>query len=162
MATRYGVRGARSLAMAFRELGRTPTARARRTARTEAAEVIAEAYKANLARNESIETGALVASIGVAEDQDRKNRTLTGAREGKFKGRIPSAYSHFPEYGTAPHWQPNCFGGTMHPGARPKPALRPAYEQNVELAAKAYFVEMMAEIEGAAQRIATRFSGRRR
>jgi HK97 gp10 family phage protein len=156
MATRYGVRGTRGLAMAFRELGRAPTAHARRNARREAAEVIAEAYKANLARNESINTGALVASIGVAEDQERRNRTLTGAREGKFKGRIPSAYSHFPEFGTAPHWQPNRFGGIMHPGARPKPALRPAYEQYVERAARAYFAVMMAEIAGAAQRIGTR------
>ncbi|WP_370677639.1 hypothetical protein [Pleomorphomonas sp. PLEO] len=40
--------------------------------------------------------------------------------------------AHLVEYGTAPHWQPNYRGGWMHPGARPKPFARPAFEQNKE------------------------------
>lgn len=40
--------------------------------------------------------------------------------------------AHLVEFGTAPHWQPNYRGGWMHPGARPKPFARPAFEQNKE------------------------------
>lgn len=36
--------------------------------------------------------------------------------------------AHLVEFGTRPHFQPNYRGGWMHPGARPKPFLRPAYE----------------------------------
>lgn len=43
-----------------------------------------------------------------------------------------SKIAHLVEFGTAPHWQPNYRGGWMHPGARPKPFARPAFEQNKE------------------------------
>ena len=42
-----------------------------------------------------------------------------------FKGR-GRKLAHLVEYGTAPHWQPN--RGIMHPGARPYPFARPAFE----------------------------------
>lgn len=160
MGVRFGVRGASELAQAFREMGRNPTVTGRRKARRAAATVIQNAAKANLVANDSVETGALLASLSVAEDDQRRNRTIMGPRRGKVKGRIPSAYSHLVEFGTAPHWQPNRFGGIMHPGARPKPWLRPAYEQNVTLAANAYFLEMKREIEQAAKRIAGRSARR--
>lgn len=35
--------------------------------------------------------------------------------------------AHLVEFGTAPHWQP--IRNRMHPGARPKPFARPAFEQ---------------------------------
>lgn len=35
--------------------------------------------------------------------------------------------AHLVEFGTAPHWQPK--RGIMHPGARPFPFMRPAFEQ---------------------------------
>lgn len=38
--------------------------------------------------------------------------------------------AHLVEFGTAPHWQPN--RGIMHPGARPFPFVRPAFEQEKE------------------------------
>lgn len=44
-----------------------------------------------------------------------------------FRGRARKI-AHLVEFGTAPHWQPKWNGGWMHPGARPKPVLRPAYE----------------------------------
>lgn len=160
MATRYGVRGGTQLAAAFRELSRAPTAAARRRARAEALEPIRQDYIENLNTNDSNQTGALVASIAVAQDPQRRDRSLVGAREGKFKGYTPAAYSHFPEYGTAPHFQPNRFGGIWHPGARPKPALRPALEANVSRAAMTYFQAIASEVEAAARRIAVR-SGRR-
>lgn len=156
MAVRFGVRGGTQLAAAFRELGRNPSLAGRRRARQAAGKVVSEAAKANLVANDSVVTGALVASMGVAEDSQKQNRTLVGPRAGKFKKMRPMSYAHFVEFGTAPHWQPNRFGGIMHPGARPKPFLRPAYEQNVTVAAQAYFLEMKQEIEAAAQRISAR------
>lgn len=44
-----------------------------------------------------------------------------------FKRRARKT-AHLVEFGTAPHWQPNYMGGFMHPGARPKPFFRPAFE----------------------------------
>lgn len=156
MATRVGVRGSRELAAALRELGRSPTAAGRRRGRTAAAKVLQDAARFHLQVNASVETGALSAALTVAEDDGRRNRTLMGVRKGKIKGRIPSSYSHLVEFGTAPHWQPNRFGGIMHPGARPKPYMRPAYEQNIHLASRAYFMEIKADVEAAAVRIARR------
>ena len=63
----------------------------------------------------SVETGALVQSMGVAEDDRKQNRTLVGPRSGKFKKMRPMSYAHFVEFGTGPHWQPNRFGGITHP-----------------------------------------------
>jgi HK97 gp10 family phage protein len=153
MAVQFGVRGGIQLVAAFREMGRNPTLASRRRARQAAGQIISEAAKANLVGNNSVVTGALVASMGVAEDSQKQNRTLIGPRAGKFKKMRPVSYAHFVEFGTAPHWQPNRFGGIMHPGARPKPFLRPAYEQHVTLVAQTYFLEMKQEIEAAAKRI---------
>lgn len=36
------------------------------------------------------------------------------------------------ERGTARHWQPRRFGGIWHPGARPFPFMRPAFDGNDE------------------------------
>jgi hypothetical protein len=160
MATRYGVRGSRELASAFRQLAAVPTAAARRRAREAALEPVKEAYVQNLRANDSDDTGALIASIGTGPQSGKPDRTLVGAREGRFKGRTPSSYSHFPEYGTAPHYQPNRFGGIWHPGARPKPALRPALESSVSTAATTYFQTIGSEIEAAARRIAARRGSR--
>lgn len=37
---------------------------------------------------------------------------------------------HLLEFGTAPHFQPNFKGGFMHPGATPKPAMVPSFEEH--------------------------------
>lgn len=37
---------------------------------------------------------------------------------------------HLLEFGTAPHYQPNFRGGFMHPGATPRPAMTPAFEEH--------------------------------
>lgn len=38
--------------------------------------------------------------------------------------------AHLVEFGTAPHWQPG--RGVMHPGAKPEPFARPAFEETKE------------------------------
>lgn len=37
---------------------------------------------------------------------------------------------HLLEFGTAPHFQPNFKGGFAHPGASPRPAMVPSYEEH--------------------------------
>jgi len=37
-------------------------------------------------------------------------------------------YAHMVEYGTKPHWMPK--RKWMHPGAKPKPFMRPAWDEN--------------------------------
>lgn len=57
---------------------------------------------------------------------------------------------HLVEFGTAPHWQPR--RGIMHPGARPKPFFRPAFEENKNSAgsivARAAWARIQASLIG--------------
>lgn len=54
-----------------------------------------------------------------------------GKKRGYRMGATGRARSvlHLLEWGTAPHFQPHFKGGFMHPGARPKPAMVPSYEE---------------------------------
>lgn len=56
--------------------------------------------------------------------------------------------AHLVELGTAPHWQPNRNGGQWHPGARPYPFMRPAFEATQD--------EVLQEFEEAIWRGITR------
>lgn len=57
---------------------------------------------------------------------------------------------HLVEFGTAPHWQPK--RGIMHPGARPKPFMRPAFHERREQAMRVILESMKAgEMRRAAQ-----------
>lgn len=47
---------------------------------------------------------------------------------------------HLVEYGTAPHWQPK--RQRMHPGARPKPFVRPAFEAKKNVAVKLILTDL--------------------
>jgi hypothetical protein len=60
-------------------------------------------------------------------------------------------YQHLVEYGSAPHWQPNRFGGVQHPGARPFPHMRPAFEEHRDNMAKIYFGEIWTAIAKASR-----------
>lgn len=115
----------KDLGSMFQALSRRPTAGQMRAARGEALKPFVVAAKSNLASNGSNKTGKLSASLGVAEKQGAQNTTSAGPIRGK---RNYSA-AVLVEFGTAPHWQPNRGGGQMHPGARAKPFMRPAFEQ---------------------------------
>lgn len=43
-------------------------------------------------------------------------------------GKRARKLAHLLEFGTSPHFQPNLFGGFMHPGAQAHPFMTPAYE----------------------------------
>jgi hypothetical protein len=56
--------------------------------------------------------------------------------------------AHLVEFGTAPHWQPRWRGGWMHPGARPKPFIRPAYDAKAGDAVRIISREIWSGIVG--------------
>lgn len=62
--------------------------------------------------------------------------------------------AHLVEYGTAPHYQPR--RGVMHPGARPKPFMRPAFEamknQVAQDVARAVWLRISSSLVGVARR----------
>lgn len=153
---RVGLTGDRELAATFRELGRKPTAAQRRRAREKAMLPVRDVARAALVARGAYETGALWLSLGVAQDEQRPNRTVMGSRNGIFKRQRPSSYAHLVELGTRPHWQPNRFGGIMHPGARPKPFMRVAAEAMPGIAPKVYAEALLEEIVTAAARTAGR------
>jgi hypothetical protein len=127
-----GVRGGRQLAAKLRSIGHAPTVAERRRARQAALQPILEDAALNLAANGSVESGQLLR--GLAIKGKNRNEDRFGQR-GKH-----SPVAHLVEYGTAPHWQPRL--GIMHPGARPKPFVQPAYQIN-KLEAIAIYAAMM-------------------
>lgn len=162
MASKYGVRGAKELTNTFRELARAPTQAQRRRAREAAMLPVRDVARAALVANGSYDDGALWASLGVAQHESRSNRTIMGSRSGKFRGKRPSSIAHLVELGTRPHWQPNRFGGIMHPGARPKPFLRVAAEAMAAIAPPIYARVIYEEVAAAAQRASVRQPRRRK
>lgn len=117
-------------------------------------------------------SGALRQSIGIKAVKGTKGKTLAlavvGARskvEKTFKGRKikPSKYAHLVEKGTKPHSllkrSKSKIGkvaravavaagaGKRHPGAKPKPFLRPALDQNKDAAGRAMLDALGAEIK---------------
>lgn len=67
---------------------------------------------------------------GIVFLRDRSRNT--NKRREFMIGGINRARSilHLVEFGTSRHWQPRRFGGIWHPGARPFPFMRPAFDGN--------------------------------
>lgn len=95
-------------------------------------------------------SGALKQSIGIKAKKGSRGKTLAFAVVGartkvakQFKGKTikPAKYAHLVEKGTKPH------GG--HPGAKPKPFLKPALESQKAAVGKAILATLAAEIEKA-------------
>lgn len=118
--------GDKQMARNFAKLGRRVQGRIARSSSSKSMTPVNKAAKKNLRQNGSIESGALVRSIGKKIKQYRKGGTTTvniGPRVGSqfdvtWKGRIrkPKKYAHLVELGT---WQ-----------SRAKPFIRPALESN--------------------------------
>jgi HK97 gp10 family phage protein len=141
------VRGDKELAANFRKLAASVTPAVRSRARQKALKLVEKDAKARLAQNGSIETKALLQALTVTDDS-RPNTSVVGQKRGRrgSMNRLPPRYAHLVEFGTAPHWQPNRFGGIMHPGARAKPFMRPAYEANLDAIPRVYFSEIWTAI----------------
>lgn len=113
-----------TVATMLRRLALRPTAQQQREARRAGLQPVVVAARAQLASNGSNKTYKLSQSLGIATKD-----ALTSSA-GPIRGKKHASVGHLVEFGTAPHWQPNRFGGTMHPGARPKPFMRPAYDMS--------------------------------
>lgn len=61
----------------------------------------------------------------------RKSRVSSKAKRAYKLGATRRAryLLHLVEFGTAPHLQPNLFGGFFHPGARANPSLTPSFDE---------------------------------
>lgn len=65
-------------------------------------------------------------------------------------------YSHLVEFGTKPHINGGKFAGSKHPGTRPQPFLRPAWDSTQAEALTRISDELRSEIMKAAKRQAKR------
>lgn len=145
--------GYQQVAANLRAMGNAVTPAVRKRARQKALKPIQKTAIDRLGQSNNVETRALITSVIVTEG-DRKNESIVGIKRGR-RGRMnrnPVRYAHLVEYGTAPHWQPNRFGGIMHPGARPFPFMRPALEVNRDDAVKAYFTEVWSAVAAKGKR----------
>lgn len=154
-----GVRGLRMVLGVMQAMEKAPTAALRRKAREAALRPALDAERRILRAMDAVETGALDEALALAPgNRNSRNRTVMGPRLGRFgsEGRRPASYQHLVEYGTAPHWQPNRFGGIMHPGAQPKPHVRPAYEETKGNWGRDYLEVIAAGVRAAARAKARR------
>lgn len=119
MSRPAGVYGGQKVAGAFRKRSGMLTAPVLRSARNAALEPMLSAARVHLMANRSVHRGVLLKGMAIVTTG--KNSSALGAT-----GKAISI-AHLVEFGTAPHWQPNRH--MMHPGARPKPFLRPAFEE---------------------------------
>jgi hypothetical protein len=143
-----GVRGDREVVERLRAMANAITPAVRKKARQKALKPIERDATARLVSNGNVETRALASAMTTTEDPRKQNTSIVAVKRGKRgrKNRNPVRYAHLVEYGTAPHWQPNRFGGIMHPGARPFPYMRPSFEANREDAPRIYFQEVWTAI----------------
>jgi hypothetical protein len=107
------------------------------------ARVVAKAAKP-LAPRRAAHGGTLKRSLGSKAGKGRRGKTIAFAVVGPRKsvertiprGRkavrvVPFFYAHLAEKGTRPH---GLGGGRKHPGARPRPFLRPAWLRAAKVA----------------------------
>lgn len=121
--------GTEQMGRNFAELGRRVQGKIARSASSKSMTPVNKAAKKNLRQNGSVESGALVRSIGKKVKQYRTGGTTTtnvGPRissqyDVAWAGRIrkPKKYAHLVEFGT---WQ-----------SRAKPFIRPALESNEDV-----------------------------
>lgn len=162
MKTTIKTQGFKELEQALAEIEKKSTAKAvMRRALVKAATPVVVAAEA-LAPDGP--TGNLKGSIGISTKlsrrQIRQNRKLRA--EGKaavemFLGpdyKKAGRHAHLVEFGTAPHVNGGKFKGSKHPGAAPKPFMRPAWDAEGRATLDRLGAEMWSEIDRAAKRSA--------
>lgn len=145
------VTGYRETARSLRKLARRPKAIVGPAIRKALKPMLAKT-RANLKANNSYHRGVLSRSMAI-----RRLKTTTAlsvwtlAATGRGVG-----IAHLVEGGTRPHWQPNFRGGWMHPGAKAKPFLEPAYFAHDDDAVRIFGQEIGAQMISYASSIAAR------
>jgi HK97 gp10 family phage protein len=128
-------------------MSRRPANQASRTA----LRPLLNASRAALRANGSVETGQLLRAMTIKRDGQSpklKPRYLVGPDSQSKAVR----YAHLVEFGTAPHLEPK--RKIMHPGARPRPFLRPAFEETKEAVARIWGEQIGPAIEKRAAALA--------
>ena len=114
------VTGHRQTAAAIRRLAQFPRAKVGAASQKALRPMLAKA-KANLRANKSYRRGVLLRSMRIRRLKSTSSLSQwVIAATGRGVG-----IAHLVEGGTAPHFQPK--RGRMHPGAKAKPFLEPAY-----------------------------------
>lgn len=93
-------------------------------------------------------------------DLARSIKTYVSAKKGEGTGKVESRlpYAHLVELGTKPHWQKRRLGRSrrrrrvLHPGAQPKPFMRPAFDQEKDNSVGIARRELKKEIEKEAKK----------
>ena len=113
-----GVKGGAAISAALRNLGAGVTEPRMRAIRRKALEPMQADARDNFKSNGSYVSGVIPGDIVIADTgQGQTSLGMTG---------MGAKLGHIVEFGSAPHEQPNRH--TYHPGAEPKPFMRPAFE----------------------------------
>lgn len=106
-------------------------------------------------------TGNLKGSIGISTklSKRQKREHKKAVAEGRaaiemFLGpdyNKAGRHAHLVEFGTTPHKNGGQFKGTDHPGTKPQPFMRPAWDAEGQRTLDRLGAEMWAEIESAAK-----------
>lgn len=155
------VDGAADVMRAFAELSTGAQRRVARPAVREASTPVLRAIRKNAPRKKDPRTGQLRKSI------TRRLKTykhsgaviaIIGPRrkfitQDKYGRKVnPTKYAHLVEFGTAAHR----VGNRMHPGAKPKPFMRPGWESSSATAMATMHRRLRIEIEKEGQRVAAK------
>lgn len=115
---RSEIRGAREVASALRGIARGITPATVRRAHEEGLSPMQDSARQNFVANGSYKTGVVPRDIAIVHTAPlTSNLAMTG---------MGAKLGHLIELGTAPHEQPA--RGSWHPGAAPKPFMRPAFD----------------------------------
>ena len=131
------VTGFRETARAIRKVAQYPKMKVGAASR-KALTPMLKATRANLKTNRSYHRGVLSRSMKI-----RKLKTTSALSEWVLAATGRGVgIAHLVEGGTRPHWQPKRM--MMHPGAKAKPFLEPAYFANDDEAVKILAMELGA------------------
>lgn len=161
MANKFTMRmeGAKELEAGLLELGRSMGVRVIKRALIKAGKPVAEAGAANLRRQIRSKTGLLLEATGavfvsdkLSKNQRRGKRRVKGGAE-VYVGPYRARHAHLIEFGTGPR---RTKSGAYRGALRPRPYMRPAWEQEGQGTLDILAKELRAEIEAARARIAKR------
>lgn len=143
------VTGYRETARALRHVAKFPVKEVGQASRKALKPMLAAA-KANLKQNASYRRGVLFRSMKIRK---LKSSSAMANWAVAATGR-GIAIAHLVEAGTRPHWQPK--RNRMHPGARAKPFLEPAYFAHDDEAVKIMSRELGSKMISYAAQVAYR------
>lgn len=183
MAVSVEVRGLKQLERALDQIEKSATRKTVvRNALKKSAEPTAQAMRAQaagtwdrkIAGNILVSTkikneagkAAYAAALREGRDKGAAVKAMRDARR-SAKGTMPPVFmyvgpgerswrAHWVEFGIGPHINGGIFAGTRHPGVKPNPFVRPAWDATQAVALDMIAGEMWAQIEKAAKRQARR------